>query len=170
MSDQPITDSRDAAAMDPNDLGPREQAALQVVQEICDCMDAEIDARPRAWNAPYLEIELFGEDAEAAFGRSGKALDALQYLVNLIVSRQLGASDVRVSLDAADFRARRTETLVGMAREYAALVRERQEECEFDPMPSHERRIIHNALLEEEGITTYSEGEEPERRIVIAPK
>ena len=80
------------------------------------------------------------------------------------------SSDVRLMLDAEGYRARRAATLIERARDLAREVRERNQEAELEPLPAHERRIIHNALIDEPGIMTYSEGDEPDRRIVIAPR
>jgi spoIIIJ-associated protein len=147
----------------------REQAALEILEEICRAMEMDIRPEPREFHDPYLDVELVGEDAAAAFGRFGKRLDALQYLANLIIGRQTD-SDVRLVLDADGYRARRTETLRQLALDYAAEVKSRQQECELDPLPAHERRIIHNTLADDLEIRTYSEGEEPDRRVIIAPR
>jgi spoIIIJ-associated protein len=150
------------------ELEAREREAYDVVLEICQTSELALEPVIRGLQPPYVEIELIGEDAAESFGRNGKSLDALQYLVNLIVGRKVGG-EVRVLLDAADYRARRVEALTKLAHEYAAMVRERQEECELDPLPAHERRIIHNALTGETDIRTYSEGDDPDRRVIIAP-
>ena len=99
----------------------------------------------------------------------GSSLDALQYLCNLVINRRLGP-EIRLILDASGYRERRAETLRKLAFEYANQVKDRQEECELDPLPAHERRIIHNSLLDDPGVRTYSEGDEPDRRVIIAPR
>ncbi len=146
-----------------------QNAVMELLGEVCQRMELDLHPEVRDLRPPYLEVELVGEDAAAAFGRFGKRLDALQYLVNLITSRKVGG-DLRTVLDADGYRARREEALTQLAREYAAQVKERQEECELDPLPAQERRIIHRALLDDPDVRTYSEGEDPDRRIVIAPK
>jgi spoIIIJ-associated protein len=132
---------------------------------------AELDLEPvaRAWNEPHLEVELVGPDAAGTFGRSGKYLDALQYVANLVVVRRVGPG-VRIIVDACGYREQRAATLTQLALEFAAQVKERQEECELDPLPPHERRIVHQAISDDPGIRTYSEGEEPDRRLIIAPR
>jgi spoIIIJ-associated protein len=151
-----------------DELDPREEAAMQIMREICAKTGLAMDAELVEANPPYLVVELVGEDVAATFGRNGKTLDALQYLSNSIIKRQVGP-DVRLLLDAEGYRARREAALTEKAHEYAAQVKEMQQECEFEPLPAHERRIIHNALSEEPGIRTYSEGEGEERRVIIAP-
>jgi len=73
-------------------------------------------------------------------------------------------------LDADNYRERRAETLCSIAQDYAREVKDRNQEAEMDPLPAHERRIIHSALIDDPDIRTYSEGDEPHRHIVIAPR
>ena len=150
------------------DLTESEAVALRILEEVCT--ESMLDIRPvvRSVQPPYIEIELVGPDALASFGKNGKHLDALQFLCNTIISRK-APDDVRVSLDASDYRLRRTEALETLARDCAKQVIERQEECELDPLPSHERRILHNILSQIEGIRTFSEGEDVNRHVIIAP-
>ncbi len=150
-------------------LDGREQEALEILGEICRASGMDIRPEPRLRHAPYLDVELVGEDVASTLGRHGQSLDALQYLANLIIGRRVG-SEVRIILDAGGYRARRAQTLTALAKDYAAQVKERQEEAELDPLPAHERRIIHNALSDDAGIRTYSEGDDPDRRVIIAPR
>jgi spoIIIJ-associated protein len=132
-------------------------------------MGAEVRPVVRAIQGSYLHIELVGSDVGATWGRSGQALDALQFLANMILSRNRG-SDVRLMLDADDYRARRAEALSIRAIELAREVKARNEEAELEPLPAHERRIIHSALADDPDISTYSEGDEPGRHVVISPR
>ena len=149
---------------------PQVQEARRILAEILEASGLGIAAELRGRHGSYLDVELVGPDAASTFGSSGRVLDSLQYLANLIIARLVGP-DVRVLLDVGGYRARREEVLIQMARDFASEVKARQEECEVDPpMPPHERRIIHKALQDDPGVRTYSEGEEPERRVVIAPR
>ena len=152
-----------------DDLNGSEKEAIDLIQAFCENAGLNLSPVVHNINPPYLDVELVGDDAESTFGRSGKGLDALQYLLNLIVSKQSNGS-VRVTLDAAGYRARRVVILEALARECVENVLERQEECELDPLPAHERRIVHNILSEYPEIRTYSEGEDPDRRVIIAPR
>lgn len=152
-----------------DELSDIEREALSAVQEFCDNTGLKIQPVVHGVNPPYMEVELEGEDAMNSFGKSGKALDSLQYLLNLIIGRRVNG-DVRIALDAAGYRSRRIVVLEALARECAETVIERQEECELDPLPAHERRIVHNILQEYPEIRTYSEGEDPDRHVIIAPK
>ncbi|MDE2127530.1 MAG: KH domain-containing protein [Armatimonadetes bacterium] len=143
--------------------------AAEVAAELCEAAGHPADVRVVSAQLPWVNIELSGGDSAEVWGRSGHVLDSLQLLVNLIAARRIGG-DLRVSLDAGGYRERRAEALRAKAMEYASLVRESGEEAEFEPMPPNERRIIHTALVDDPDVTTYSEGNEPQRHIVITPR
>lgn len=109
-----------------------------------------------------------GDGVEALVGREGETIDALQYLCGQIVSRAEGTR-MRVMIDAGDYRARRAESLERLARRAAEEVLEHGDEIELDPMTPHDRRLIHMVLKEYDGVLTRSEGDEPNRRIVVEP-
>jgi spoIIIJ-associated protein len=149
-------------------LSEDERVAFQLVEDACAATGADIQAVVKSLNPPYVEIDLVGDFAKEGFGNFGRRLDAFQFLMNLIASRRV-RGDVRLVFDCDNYRERRVEALTALAMECAAQVKERQEECELDPLPPHERRIIHNALKDDPTIRTYSEGEDPDRRTIIAP-
>lgn len=149
-------------------LNPDERTAFEIVVDACRATGDNMRPVLKILNPPYLEIDLQGDFALEGFGNFGKRLDSLQFLFNLIISRRV-RGDVRVLLDCDNYRARRVEALTQLAMDCAAQVKERQEECELDALPPHERRIIHNALSDDPGVRTYSEGEDPDRRTIIAP-
>ena len=110
-----------------------------------------------------------GNDLGILIGKHGQTLDALQYLTNLTANRD-ASSKVRIVLDVEDYRQRRAETLTRLAGRLADNVRRRGEKVMLEPMSSNERKIIHMALQNDQRIVTYSEGEEPYRKVVIALK
>jgi spoIIIJ-associated protein len=110
-----------------------------------------------------------GNDLGILIGKHGQTLDALQYLTNLAANRD-AESKVRIVLDVEDYRQRRTDTLTRLATRMADNVKRRGEKVVLEPMSSNERKIIHMALQNDQRIVTYSEGEEPYRKIVIALK
>ena len=134
--------------------------------------------RRRDWEVPraqakeisglYVTIELDGQDAAHLVGKQGEVLNATQYLVNIIAGRRFN-NGVRATLDGNNYRRKREARLEAMATELAKQVRARGEEAVLDALPAFERRVVHKVLSTLEGITTYSEGEEPNRRVVIAP-
>ncbi len=102
-------------------------------------------------------------------GRRGETLDALQYLTNLAVNGKT-EEKIRIVLDVEGYRQSREETLAALARKMADRAKKSGRSVALEPMSPHERRIIHMTLQNEKGVQTLSEGEEPARRVVIAPK
>lgn len=101
-------------------------------------------------------------------GRHGKTLNALQLLAQDFLDRQ-SKKKFQVVLDAADYRARRKETLRLLAQKVATDALYQQEKQQLDPMPAFERKIIHAALAQNSQVTTYSCGNEPRRAVVVEP-
>lgn len=114
-----------------------------------------------------ISVNFSAKDPGVLIGRRGETLDAMQHLTNYSINR--GASDrVRINLDAENYRQRRNETLEALAQKVAAKVVKYRRNITLDPMNAYERHVIHTALQEYENITTYSVGNEPQRRIVVA--
>jgi len=114
-----------------------------------------------------INVVLTGNDPGALIGRRGETLDAIQHLTNYVVNRR-AAGRVRVNLDAENYRQRRNETLESLAARTADKVVKYRRNMTLDPMNAYERHIIHTALQEYENVNTYSVGNEPNRRIVVA--
>ena len=131
--------------------------------------DLDVEVKVTNVQGRYVNIELDGEDVGYLVGRRGEVLNALQYVCNVIASRQL-RNGVRITIEGNNFRKRREEALTRLAENIAEQVRERGEEAVLDALPAFERRIVHQALMNFDGVMTYSEGEEPNRRVVIAPQ
>jgi len=118
-----------------------------------------------------IKIRLDGDHVGNLIGHRGATLDALQLLTGLVVNHQHGETEEeyrRVTLDVGNYRREREESLQRLAEQMAAKTRRTGRSVTLDPMNSYERRIIHAALADEEGVTTYSQGEEPNRRVVIS--
>ena len=115
-----------------------------------------------------IYIDVTGKDIAAAIGRHGETMDAIQYLTNLVVNKER-ESRLRVILDISGYRKRREESLRSLAIKIAEKVVRVGKSYEMEPMSSSERRAIHAALQDFPGVTTFSEGEEPERCVVISP-
>ena len=114
-----------------------------------------------------IGVVLTGRDMGTLIGRRGETLDAIQHLTNYVVNRGASAR-VRINLDAENYRQRRNETLESLAARTAGKVMKYRRNMTLDPMNAYERHIIHAALQNQEYITTYSVGSEPNRRIVVA--
>ena len=117
----------------------------------------------------HLLVELTGEDMGILIGKRGQTLDALQYLVNLVVNKK-SPYYISVMLDTENYRQRRKETLESLAFNLAKKVKHTKRNVVLEPMNPYERRIIHSALQNDRFVTTYSEGEEPYRNVVITLK
>ena len=122
-----------------------------------------------AQNEEGITFDIKGEDLGVLIGKHGQTLDALQYLTNLAANRDADER-IRILLDVEDYRKRRTETLSRLAFRLADKVKRRGERVVLEPMSPQERKIIHIALQDDSRIVTYSEGEEPFRKVVIALK
>ncbi len=116
-----------------------------------------------------LIVNLTGDDLGIAIGRHGETLDSIQYLTNLAVNK--GNQDyLRVILDADGYRNRRRKTLEKLAKKMAKKAKRKNRKVMLEPMPPHERRVIHTTLQNYEKISTYSEGQDPYRKVVIVAK
>lgn len=115
-----------------------------------------------------LRLELSGPDMGPIIGRRGDTLDAIQYLGSLVLNNALD-EHVRLSVDTENYREKRAESLERLARKMAMKVVKSHRSMTLEPMNPYERRIIHAALQDFNGVTTYSTGTEPSRRVVIAP-
>jgi spoIIIJ-associated protein len=116
-----------------------------------------------------LDIDFEGEDMGILIGKRGQTLDSLQYLVSLVVNKDL-KNYVRVKLDTEDYRRRRRETLENLAKNIAYKVRRSRRPVSLEAMNPYERRIIHSALQNNKYVTTHSEGNEPYRHVVVTAK
>ncbi len=114
-----------------------------------------------------FNVDMIGDDMGVLIGKRGQTLDALQYLTNLAVNKRLD-TNVRVKLDTEDYRRRRKETLENLAKNVAAKVKRTGQPVELEPMNPYERRVIHYALQNDRYVTTHSEGEGPERHVIVS--
>ncbi len=116
-----------------------------------------------------MDIELHGDDMGVLIGKRGQTLDSLQYLVSLVVNKNV-EEFIRIKVDTENYRARRRETLENLARNIAYKVKRNKRPVSLEPMNPYERRIIHSALQNDKYVTTHSEGDEPFRRVVVTLK
>lgn len=116
-----------------------------------------------------MDIELSGDDMGVLIGKRGQTLDSLQYLVSLVVNKNVDEY-IRVKVDTENYRERRKETLENLAKNIAYKVKRNKRPVSLEPMNPYERRIIHSALQNDKYVTTHSEGDEPFRRVVVTLK
>ena len=159
-----------APAVDLSAIEPVENDATEYLKSILVGMgftDVAVTARETAEDV-YFEITC-GEDYGNIIGRRGETLDALQYLTRLFVNRA-NDNNKRVALNVGDYRARREETLRALAKRQAQRVLKYGRSSSLEPMNPYERRIIHTAIQEIEGVTSHSVGEGDRRRVVVTPE
>jgi spoIIIJ-associated protein len=148
---------------------PDEPAARveAVLDEICDTLDLEAEIVVEE-EAEEIKARLEGEDLGLLIGRRGQTIDALQLLCYRIAFRGRGDRK-RVFVDAAGYRERRRETIERQADRAAERALESGKEIELEAMSPGERKIVHDRLKDRPGVETFSEGEEPERCVIVAP-
>jgi len=120
-------------------------------------------------NEDTITLNIEGKDGGIIIGRRGETLDALQYLVSLVVNKDRETYK-RIILDIENYRDKRRETLVNLANRLAEKVISSRKSIALEPMNPYERRIIHSALQDNKRVRTYSVGDEPNRRVVISLK
>lgn len=147
-----------------------EDAAKNFLNDIFEAMHMEVIV-----NVNYneeeksMDIELTGEEMGVLIGKRGQTLDSLQYLVSLVVNKEM-EEYIRVKVDTENYRQRRKETLENLAKNIAYKVKKTRRPVSLEPMNPYERRIIHSTLQNDRSISTHSEGDEPFRRVVVTYK
>ena len=114
-----------------------------------------------------IYVNLTGEKLGMLIGRRGETLDAIQHIANYAMNR-VSEKHVHISVDAENYRSKREESLQRLAEKVAAKVLKYRKNMTLEPMNSYERHVIHTALQDYEGVSTFSTGTEPNRRIVVA--
>lgn len=151
----------------PEPATPEEVAetAKEFVAGLLNAMGLEGEIGTKV-DGPTAHVDVAGEHLGALIGRRGQTLDALQEVARAAVQRRL-RSRVRLAVDVEGYRARRRDSLAEYAREMAGRAKERGTEIELEPMTSYERKVVHDAVAEVDGASSFSEGEEPNRKVVI---
>ncbi len=140
-------------------------AAQDFVDGLISAMGLEAEVTSLA-DEETAHVDVVGEDLGSLIGRRGQTLDALQELTRTAVQRKL-RSRARLLVDVEGYRARRKASLIEYAQSIAERAKERGTEIELEPMSAYERKIVHDAVSEIDGASSFSEGEEPNRTVVI---
>lgn len=154
------------------EIGP-EQTAVDYVNNVLRVMEisgARAELARELTSEGGKMIKISGEGAGVLIGRHGETLDALQYLSNLALNNKLSGTEEecpRINLDIEGYRAKREETLRGLARRTAEKVKKYRRNIALDPMTPYERRIIHSALQNDKAVRTASVGSDENRKVVI---
>lgn len=145
------------------------EEAQVFIRNILNCMD--IDAKIEITEeSDILRINLSGDKMGVIIGYRGETLDSIQYLVSLVVNKVHELPHKKVILDTENYRSKREETLKGVAIKTANKVKKTAKVFKLEPMNPYERRIIHSTLQGNAFVDTYSEGDEPFRRVVVELK
>jgi spoIIIJ-associated protein len=144
------------------------QEASRVLQEILSSMGFDAEVSVRSTETPVV-LEVRGDNLGALIGRRGDNLSALQFMVNLILARGRRAWP-RIVIDVENYRSRREDSLRALAERTAYRVQRNGRPFTLEAMPATDRRVIHLSLRDSDKVETYSIGEGPARRVVIAPK
>ena len=150
------------------DISP-EKAAETFLSDVLPLMGAKVSVSiDFDHDENVMNIDMEGKNTGMLIGKRGQTLDALQYLTSLVVNKK-SDSYIRLKLDTENYRERRKETLENLARNIASKAKRTGREVSLEPMNPYERRIIHSALQNDPGVTTYSEGENLDRHVIVAP-
>ncbi len=143
-----------------------EKAAKKFLDELFEVWGENVEIWTRLED-DVLKIELAGDNMGVIIGKRGDTLDAIQYLVSLYVNKG-GKEFLKVSVDTENYREKRNKTLESLSKKLAIRVAKTRKNMTLEPMNSYERRIIHATLQNDRYVTTYSIGQSPNRRVVIA--
>jgi spoIIIJ-associated protein len=159
--------SRADADAEAAELEPTE-ALAELLEEIAEGLGLEVEVQVRSREGE-LYGSLIGGDVGLFIGRHGQTIDAVQHLAQRIVFPD-GPAQVRVVVDANGYRERRAEALRAEADDAADDAVSSGAPVELDPLPPFERRIVHEYLRERGDVDTHSEGDEPERYLIVTPR
>ena len=161
MTEPPVTYTEEAAEGEP---------AAQFVTELIEKMGISGKVLA-AREEDAIRLRIDSDTMGVLIGHRGETLDAIQYLTGLVINRNRKVDGyTRVTINTEDYREKREETLIRLARRVAAQVKSTGRPRTLEAMNPYERRILHSALQNNPYVTTHSEGEEPNRRVVVAPK
>jgi len=158
----------EAATVDRGTLLEQEgEVAADYLEALLDIIDVDGDIDMDV-EGDRASVAIVGAELDELVGRRGEVLEALQELTRLAVLRETGVRS-RLMLDIGGFRARRRDQLAELGRRTAEKVKETGESVALKPMTPFERKVVHDAVATVEGVRTESEGEEPQRHVVVLP-
>lgn len=146
-----------------------EEDVRQIVEELLKKMNVNYQINGIEWDEGMVRLNIVGKDMGLLIGRKGETLNALQFIVGLMVNRQR-QEKIRVILDVEDYRKKKEESLEALALRLSDRVKKTRKNIVMRPMSSQERRIVHTTLQGDPQVTTYSMGDEPNRKVVISLK
>jgi spoIIIJ-associated protein len=153
------------------DIPIEEQAetAESFTRGLVEAFGAAAAVETRIDDEDTVVVEVTGDNLGLLVGPRGATLAAMEELVRTVVQRHTGGHGVRINVDVGGYRSKRREALTNFSRDLAGKVLETGQEQALEPMSAADRKVVHDALAEMDGVTTGSEGEDPRRRVVIRP-
>lgn len=155
----------DSETVSPHEVG---DAAVSFMDGLVDAFGAE-GSTELTIEGIELDVAVTGSELGLLVGPSGRTLNAIQDLARVAAQRRLGDHETRLRIDVAGYRARRSDALSRFARDVAGQVRESGVARSLEAMSSADRKVVHDALNEEDGVSSRSEGDDPNRRVVVVP-
>src|SRR6266508_5632010 len=150
-------------------IGEQAEQAVEFTRGLIEAFGAKAAVDSHLEEADTVLVDVTGDDLGLLVGPRGATLAAIEELVRTVVQRRTGGHGVRVHVDVGGYRAKRREALAEFTRQLAERVRDEDAEQSLEPMSASDRKVVHDAVAEMEGVSTTSEGEEPRRRVVIRP-
>jgi spoIIIJ-associated protein len=154
------------------DVPIEEQAetAESFTRGLVEAFGAAAAVETRIDDEDTVVVDVTGDNLGLLVGPRGATLAAMEELVRTVVQRHTGGHGARINVDVGGYRAKRREALTNFSRDLAGKVLETGKEQALEPMSASDRKVVHDALADMEGVATGSEGEEPRRRVVIRPE
>jgi spoIIIJ-associated protein len=154
-----------------SDVSPQEvgEAAVEFMSQLATAFGASDAATSLAVDGIDLDVRVTGTELGLMVGPGGRTLNAIQDLARVASQRRLGDHETRLRIDVAGYREKRRQALEKFAATVAAEVIESGSARALEPMPSSDRKAVHDAIIEIDGVTSHSEGDDPSRRVVITP-
>jgi len=162
---QMSNDDRPESTVTPQEVG---DAAVSFMNDLVTAFGATGEAELTI-DGTELDVQVRGDDLGLMVGPGGRTLNAIQDLVRVAAQRRLGDHETRLRIDVAGYRERRTVALGKFAADVAAQVRDSGTARSLEPMTSADRKVIHDALNDEDGVASSSSGEDPYRRVIVEP-
>lgn len=163
----PMESERQQSDVTPQEVG---EAAATFMSQLADAFGYDDSNAELAVDGTDLEVRLTGSELGLMVGPGGRTLTAIQDLVRVASQRRLGDHETRLRIDVGGYREKRRSALEKFAASVAAQVIETGEAKALEPMPSNDRKAIHDAIIEIDGVTSRSDGDDPRRRVVITPE
>ncbi|HOD42882.1 MAG TPA: RNA-binding cell elongation regulator Jag/EloR [Candidatus Wallbacteria bacterium] len=147
----------------------KRKLAGELLENILKYMNIPCNVKLETPGENQATLSIDGENVGNVIGKRGSTLNALEYLLNVMVNKE-GSDKIAVSIDASGYRESRVKSLEELSLKLAAKVKDTNKSVELEPMTSQERKVIHTTLKNNTDVYTYSKGEEPYRKVVISAK